>query len=333
MNRVGANLHNKRILIIGPKFFGFENTISDEMRRRGASVEWLYENMTDANVIYRAIPAIFRSLKKSFAERYYSKRLQKISKTFDIVLVIRGEYLSRNTVDFLRAQNPGCLFYMYLWDGVVHNPNSLSIASFFDRVLTFDMVDAQQYGWQYCPLFYTEESEAVRERDIDISYICTLHSQRAKIYFRLKELAKKKGYRIFTNLFMNRIYFMRRRYIHRDKAYTGIPLKDVKHTPFPMDELNTIYHRSKVVLDYVHPGQNGFTMRTIESIGHRCKLATNHERVKQYDFYDEDNVYIYDPEDFYLPESFVLEPYKTLGEKVYEYYSLDSWVDRIFGDA
>ena len=50
------NLNQKQILMIAPKFFGYEAMIMAELQRQGATVHLIYENMNDANVVYRAIP-------------------------------------------------------------------------------------------------------------------------------------------------------------------------------------------------------------------------------------------------------------------------------------
>ena len=86
---------------------------------------------------------------------------------------------------------------------------------------------------------------------------------------------------------------------------------------------------SNIVVDYTHLSQTGFTMRTCEAIGHRCKLVTNNKLVKEADFYNENNVYIYDVDNFQIPESFINSPYQELSKEIYERYSISNWIKEI----
>ena len=87
--------------------------------------------------------------------------------------------------------------------------------------------------------------------------------------------------------------------------------------------------KSDIVVDYAHPEQSGFTMRTCEAIGHRCKLVTNNKIVTEADFYKESNVYIYDLDDFRVPDYFIDSSYEELSREVYERYSIESWLREI----
>ena len=156
----------------------------------------------------------------------------------------------------------------------------------------------REYGLGYCPLFYRKTDLPAVEKDIDLLYICSLHSQRVTIYRKLMEFARRENLSVYAYLFANRVYFFKQRYLHRNRGFTGIALSAIRHETIPIDELLKLYQRSKVIVDYTHPGQNGFTMRTIDSIGYRCKLATNNDNVLQTEFYHPNNICLYDPENF-----------------------------------
>ena len=76
-----------------------------------------------------------------------------------------------------------------------------------------------------------------------------------------------------------------------------------------MKETVAVYDKSKSIMDYKFPKQVGLTMRTIESIGHRCKLITNNQQVKFEDFYTPENVYVYDLDSFDIPVDFLKTDY------------------------
>ena len=70
-------------------------------------------------------------------------------------------------------------------------------------------------------------------------------------------------------------------------------------------------------------------MRTIECLGNRCKLITNNEQIRKADFYDERNIYIYDNNKFEVSEKFVREDYCDIEPQIYQYYSLDYWIETL----
>ena len=83
-------------------------------------------------------------------------------------------------------------------------------------------------------------------------------------------------------------------------------------------------------MDYTHPGQTGFTMRTIEALGNGCKLITNNPLVKDADFYDPNNILVYEGTDVEIPEWFVQTPYRKPDDAIYRKYSLTQWIADIF---
>ena len=57
------------------------------------------------------------------------------------------------------------------------------------------------------------------------------------------------------------------------------------------------------------------------------KLSKN---IKDYDFYMEDNILIIDRDNPKIQEDFFTKPYTPLAQKVYEKYSLRSWIQFVF---
>lgn len=311
----------KRILLITPKFFTYENYIKQKLNQVGYRVDVIYENINEFSLLYKLQKIIFS--KSNYYDDYYSKNLS--SKVFDEVLVIRGSTLSGNIIKKIRKIMPSGKLYMYQWDSVKNNPNALEIAPYFDVVSTFDLEDAKQYGWKYRPLFYINSSERKSVRKYDIAYICTLHSQRVKLFQMLKDL----DLRSYLYMYSKFSHYIKERYISKNKEFEGISLHDVKFKSLSLEHSLDVMANSNIVVDYTHPGQSGFTMRTCEAIGHRCKIVTNNKLIRKADFYNENNVYIYEIDNFHIPESFFNSPYIELPKEVFERYSISNWLKDI----
>ena len=90
--------------------------------------------------------------------------------------------------------------------------------------------------------------------------------------------------------------------------------------------MNAIYSDSRCVLDSAQAGQLGLTIRVLEALGAKKKLITTNEDIVNYDFYNEENIYVYDGKSFDFESPFFKETYKEIDKEVYEKYSLRNWI-------
>ena len=311
----------KKILLIAPSFFGYEKVIKENIEKLNYDVDYISENIFDINILFKIKRKIY---KDRICDNYFFK---KIKKKYDIVFIIRGYYLSPNVMEFLKEKNPNAKFVMYQWDSVKNNNNAASISKYCESCSTFDIEDAIKYGWLYRPLFYIKKTERNEKRKFDMSFIGTLHSQRIKIYEYIKEKFKDKCNYLY--IYSKKFNFYKQKYFYKNIDYIQSNNKDIKFKSLTLRKVNEIMASSNIIIDYTHPNQSGLTMRTCESIGHKCKLITNNVRVKEMNFYNPNNVYIYDINDIKIPNDFLESKYVELSDDIYEYYSIDNWIKEI----
>lgn len=222
-------------------------------------------------------------------------------------------------------------FIMYQWDSVRNNQNALVIQKYFDKILTFDIDDAKTFGWKYRPLFYVNCGKDKNiDKRYDFVFIGTLYYKRAILLKKIKQFCSNNKYSIFNYLYSPKLVFYIHKYILKDKRYKTVSRDEVNFKSLPINELNDIYMSSKILVDYTADDQTGLTMRTIESLGYKCKLITNNKKVMQTDIYTPENIFIYDINKFDIPLDFINSPYKDIEPEKYYYYSLDAWVEDIF---
>ena len=328
------DLTGKKIIVVCPKFYGYEKAISETLSKMGACVTVVFENLEWVSVHYRIVYAYLRDKKPQMEKKYYEKRLIKEVSNSDFIFVIRGSSLSIDIVKKARELAPSsCKFVLYQWDSVKNNPTAEKIAPFFDYIATFDFEDAQKRGWVYRPLFYiTEYIDIKPKREFELLFFGSLHSNRAIILKKLKVICAEKQYRLKAFLYLNRFLYLKYKYIDKKPHVINAEDRDISLNPVSLPQSYKLYGDSIVVVDYTHPDQAGLTMRTIESLGSRCKLITNNRFVEQADFYDPDNVLVYDGEEVYIPDGFVKKPYKALPEDIYKKYSIEEWIGSLLGD-
>lgn len=325
-----TDFQNKRILIILPKFFGYDRIIASRMEQAGAIVTMIYEDMDEVNYGYRLVNAYLPQYMPDLMNRYFLKHVMPGAEELDYVILIRGEFLNPEVLETLRKSTPSrCRYCMYQWDSVKNNHNALVISKYFDSVSTFDPDDAIQYGWKYRPLFFIPELVKQENTDIDVLYMCSLHSKRIKVLNRLKGICLKNKLKLYKRVYSKKIVYYKRKYINKREGYVSADNSDVSFVKMDVKDTYNLYNRSRIIVDYTHPGQNGFTMRTIETLGCNKKLVTNNKKVMEADFYNPDNFYVYEGEEVDIPDKFINSPYHMPDNNIYQRYSIDSWIDSI----
>ena len=326
------SLKNKHVLLMLPKFFGYERIIASHLRKVGATVTVIYENMDEVSYFYRMINAYFPRKMPKIMNRYFLKRLVPIANKLDYVLLIRGEFLNPEVLEILKNKTrDGCKFCMYQWDSVKNNCNAIIIKDFFDCVSTFDPVDSKKFGWKYRPLFFVPELIEKTAENIDVLYMCSLHSKRIEVLNKLKKLCSEKRLKLYRWVYSKKLVYYKRKYLNKRSGYISANDSDISSKVMDVRVTYSFYNRSKIIVDYTHPGQDGFTMRTIEALGCGKKLVTNNNNVLEADFYNPNNIYVYSAENLEIPDAFINAEYCAIDKTVYNKYDIDEWIRSILG--
>ena len=325
------NLAGKRVLMIAPKFFGYEKDILGELARRGAEVDFLRDRPFDSPLMIAATrfarPAIM-----SGVNRHYREQLAAFGRSsYDLIFVVNGQTVSQELLVDLRATYPTAPFILYLWDSIANRQSTRHNLVHFDRVFTFDTQDAASFNLQLRPLFFSPgfESSSSDEHDIDISFIGTAHTDRAKIVGDVDRSLPSD---------INRYWYL---YLQAPWVFTAYKvtnptfrrakINQFSFDPLARDTVRSVFARSKAVLDIEHPKQIGLTMRTFETFGSSKKLLTTNKRVHNCDFYNPANILVLDRADAKVPREFLLSPYVQPDPELYRKYSLVGWADEVLG--
>lgn len=327
------SLKGQRALLIAPRFFGYEIEISDELERRGATVDFILDRPFES-ALMKAMARFARSWVMPVADRSVRSALAALGDhSYDLVLVINGQTLSRKVLTDLRRAHPRAQFILYLWDSARNRRSSVAMSDLFDRVLTFDPADARAHGMLFRPLFYGRGYAVATEQpsDIDLSFIGTIHTDRYAVASRVVRQLPP-GHRAWTYFYLQAPWVF-----HLQKLinahFRAARVEEFTFEPLPKSEVHRIFHRSRTILDIEHPRQTGLTIRTLEALGSRKKFVTTNRGVLDYDFYSPDNILVIDRADPKLPASFLETPYRPIEEGVYYRYSIAGWLDEVLGEG
>lgn len=334
------DIQGPRVLFIGPKTFGYENEIKRELEQAGYRVDWHDERPSASSLVkalIRVHPGFAAPLSNAYFDRIFSNALKV---DYQIVFVVKGEALPLGKLAEFRKSMPNARFIYYTWDSFKNVKNAYDKLPYFDKIYSFDRFDCLlDQRIKHLPLFYTkayEELAAINSGkespiDIDLLLLGSIHSDRysvaQKIYYAAKSVMPDVC--IHKNLyFQSRWVFAIKKII--DPEFRLIPWENVAWKALNTQQTVALVARSRILIDVHHPKQTGLTMRMLESVGAQKKIITTNPDVKNYDFYQQDNILVVDRNNPEIPEGFLRQPYKPLDNNIYARYSLRMWVKEIF---
>lgn len=315
------DISGKKILFIAPKFFGYELEIKKELESFGAEVTFFAEK--PYSLYYRVSRHIGKRFEKK-AEKSYLDTILASVESFDYFFLIRGEIITEDFLKSLKQKNPNAKFIMYQWDSVKNNPNYVHLMKYFDKVSTFDMVDAKTLNIDYLPLFYIkkyENLELSHDKIYDIVFFGSYHGDRLEVVKKVSFECERLGLNFKHHLFIPRLALLKR------LLFFKIKFEDLKYLStksVSTEEILESYKVTKAVLDIENPGQNGLTMRTFEVLGAGLKLITTNKKILDEQIYEKSSAMVLNREKMKIDENFLENEANTIA-LVKKFY-IDSWV-------
>ena len=144
-------------------------------------------------------------------------------------------------------------------------------------------------------MFYLDEYTQVSERPLshkyDIAFIGTAHLDRLPVLLKLKQFCRQNSVKSYFFIYLQdlKIYYLRKLFY---KSFRQSRKNDFELTPLKKEEIKAIINTTNCVLDVEKTVQSGLTIRAIETLGARRKLITTNKTIKDYDFFDEKNIFI-----------------------------------------
>lgn len=329
----------EKLLLIAPLFFGYYLDIVDEAERKGYDVTYLCDAPSNSN-ISKAIGRINNDLIKGKTERYFNNRVLPViqENDFKIVLIVGGMTFSFTADMVKRIKNclPRATFILYQWDSEINLPYSTKIHPYMDKLFSFDRYDCKRNSrYVFLPLFYNRKCESVQSYDekhceYDCSYIGTAHPQK---YKDINEMAIKLR-SVFPRQFVYHYMPSRLKYIYhklKDKEYKKAKYKEFETKKLSVEQIMDVFSKSKCIMDAPQSGQTGLTIRTIECLGAKRKLITTNADIKNYDFYNEANILIFN-KNINFGSAFFTNDFQDIPEAIYEKYSLRNWLNAMLGE-
>ena len=257
-----------------------------------------------------------KNIKKIKTEEYLLSILEKHEKQ-DQILVLNPERLSLET--HLKIKSHTNTYMTYLYDSIDRYDNKKLLSkNVFDTIFSFDKKDVIKYNLKFITNY---------------------------IHLKNKLNSKETKYKVFSissvddryttfNAIID--YFDKNNISHQTMFYDKKAPKILKKSAIFINKIlnhNEIQEKieeSDIILDVLRKNQTGLSFRIFDSLALHKKLITTNESIKEYDFYNENNICVINKNNISIPNDFLNTQYEKLPDEIYNKYSLESWVKKVF---
>lgn len=326
-----TNLAGKKVLLFSPygctKHYG--QAIMVELQKRGAYVDE-YDERPSQNALMKIVIRLFKKTVPQIFNNYIKNVIkQNENKDYDYILICRGEAFTTYSIRTLRNAYPKAKVILYLWD-VMHNCKMKDVLDSCDKCMSFDPVDASENNIGFRPTFFVDDYLSVKETNnfmYDVEFICTLYHPRHKMIKELRRQFEQQNIRFFTYLYVPGII----RYIQESLFHFPFySFKEISFTPISISGTIDILNKTKCILDVNPPYQTSLSTRAHEAIAARRKYITTNKHIKDYEYYNPNNVLVVDINNPIIPKEFLETPFEPVSEHIMHKYSVRGLVDDLF---
>ncbi|WP_316634130.1 hypothetical protein [uncultured Flavobacterium sp.] len=314
-----------KICLISFDFFNFDHNILLELKKRNIEADHIdiskfsykYTSLLDriANFFNKKI--LKKNKKVIEMEKDVLKRLQNLGH-YDVILTIRPDCLSKKT--HLEVKKFTDKYIAYIYDSCKRFPIDHLLDGVFDETFSFDSVDVKEHNFTFISNFiYNDKKELPAANVNDNIFIIVSIDERFPFLNNLANYLSDQnikfkfiaiGKKIPKNINKNIIY-------QRKKLFA----KDIQED----------LENSKIFLDLIRHGHNGLSFRIFEALAMQRKIITTNQTIKDYDFYNPNNILILDEnEPININPDFFTTVYEPLSDELYYKYTIENWVKTVF---
>lgn len=281
--------------------------------------EWK-SNEFNAKIIMKRVPKILRAIRKiwvqfnlPFESLWYDDWKKNIDKYETVI--IHATPLTLNLPKWIKDVNNNIRVILWYWNPV----NEKIIPSYVDdeycEKWSFDKNDCEKYNMKYNSQYYFKTKELPDYKEENDVFFIGLDKGRAKKIEEIFGFCRSNNIKTDFNVVTN-----------NNKISNEIISDKLEYS-----EILSRISKSKAILEILQNGQNSPTLRTYESLFFSKKLITNNNNIKEFEFYNENNIFILNDK---IKKEEILEflrkPYKKVDDKIINKYEVHSWLKRFF---
>lgn len=251
--------------------------------------------------------------RRRIPEKYFNRKLVNIDT--DLIIVF-DPHCRIQFLEWIKANNPKTRIILWLWNTVKEIGKNIPLDQVPSgiEIWSYSHYDCEKYGLKYNTTFYPYKIERV---DVSIEYDVLFVGKdkgRLEDILEVKKVLEKCGLKTYFHISPTHQYELRKKKIYQPKI--------------PYTEVNNLISKSRCLLDCVVDDTAGLTIRPLEAIYRGKKLITNNKAIRNEDFYDQRNIFIYGIDDISRLKTFVRSEYVAPSDEILKEYTMDGWIER-----
>ena len=260
-----------------------------------------YYNVPPTNIFLR----VCRKFHLPFEAFFYGDWKSRLNDCDNVILFDNG--YNPEIPKYIKNKNKNIRIIFWYWNSLVELGNKIIDTEYIDEIWTYNRFDSKNFNLKYNPQFYLKMFDLEnKETNTDVLFLGRDKGREESLRKLESEL---NGMDVITNF-----------KIVKTSADT------VKYPDYLK-----LLEESKCILDYSFTLPCGLSLRPLEALFYEKKLITNNSDIKNYDFYDSNNIFILGEDDINKIKEFIDKPYKKIDEKIVRYYDFYSWISRFGG--
>ncbi|MCO6173810.1 lipopolysaccharide core biosynthesis protein rfaS [Flavobacterium sp. NRK F10] len=315
----------KRLLYIAPDHYSFYKTILEGFEKfSDYEVQFAFSNRAEGfkyknfgQRVYNFFLKLLtgKNIKKIYEKEYFERKINEYEK-YDIAYINRPDILTEKQLEEITNKcNKSIVYY---WDSFEKIEGQFETMKYFDKVYSFDKYDCKKYGMiKGYNFFYNSDNS--KEPEYDVFFLGTYDDRYNNLINILERISSQ-------NLHAHATLFSYDKGLSKTVNHKNISFI---HKIVPFNEAFIYNQNTTIILDIQHATQVGLSFRPYEALGLKKKLITTNPYIKEYDFYNPNNIFIWDENTESIPESFLQTPYEDIPEDIYNKYKLENWVKTI----
>jgi hypothetical protein len=312
-----------RFCIISYDYFGYDKHILLELQKRNINATHI-----DISKFHFSYSSKFQKIRNFFLKLFLKKNIKQIElKKFifnqllplgkqDIILVIRPDLIYRDT--HLEIKKHTSEYVCYLYDSCTRFNIKNLTKGIFERIYSFDIEDVEKFGFIALTNFIFLKKKEIKKSFKNPVFLIMSLDERLTVLNLVVEKLSSLG--IDSKCIV--VSPKQPESLHPSIEY----LKENKNSI----EVQDLMNESEIFIDLIRKNHNGLSFRIFEALAMQRKIITTNQSIKNYDFYNPNNILIIDENNIKINKSFFETSYQPLKDEIYYKYTIQNWVKTMF---
>ena len=293
------------VLLISPTWVNIHIDIVDGLKKLGYQVEFIeeYNFSSDPYKIRGRKHALSLREAEELKKTYWQTKLNGTQTVFDYLLVVDGCGVNGFLFEELRRRNPNIYCVNYLYDTTYWTYHFEKCFSYYDRVVSFDISDAENHKIDLLPIYWVDnEKKSESCCAYEIFGYGAYSPERLLFFSQITDIAQELGvscfakiyHREINNLLLYRLYLVGRKLMGLPSLISASEYSSeiVSHDLIPPEKFRDMINAADVVLDTKVQNQDGLTARFMWALGLGKKIITTNDSAAKFDFCSKEQVLI-----------------------------------------